>query len=89
MDFQHTFSIDAIHNLCIGFEVREVHVVIAATTSTLLLVTPTDWRGATGTHPVSWALALLAALSYVDIPIGIVVSAVAAVIPLRTLTAIV
>jgi hypothetical protein len=35
------------------------------------------------------ALALLAALSDVDIPIGVVVSAVAAVIPLRTLTAIV
>ena len=38
---------------------------------------------------MSRALALLAALSNVDIGIGIVVPAVAAVIPLRTLTAII
>jgi hypothetical protein len=38
---------------------------------------------------MSRALALLAALSDVDIAIGIVVSAVAAVIALRTLTAVV
>jgi hypothetical protein len=89
VDFEHAFGIDAIGNFGIGFEVREVHVVIAATASTLLFVTATGCRGATGTHPMPWALALLAALSNIDIRIGIVVSAVAAVIPLRTLTAIV
>jgi hypothetical protein len=89
MDFKHAFGIDAIRNLGIGFEVREVHVVIAVTASTLLFVTATGCWCATGTHTMSRALALLAALSDVDIAIGIVVSAVAAVIALRTLAAVV
>jgi hypothetical protein len=54
-----------------------------------LFVTATGCRCATGTHPVSRALALLAALSDVDIAIRIVVSAVATVITLRTLAAVV
>jgi hypothetical protein len=55
--------------------------VVAVTASTLLLVTTTGYRCSAWPHPVSRALALLAALSNVCISIIIVISAVAAVIP--------
>jgi hypothetical protein len=86
MDLKHAFCIDTIHDFCICFEVREVHVVVTASASTLLLVASSGCRRATGTHPVSRALALLASLS--DVGIWVVVAAVSTVITLRTLPAL-
>jgi hypothetical protein len=62
--------------------------VVAVSASTLLLVTTTGYRCATWPHPVSRALALLAALSDICVSVAIVITTVAAVIPLRTLTAL-
>jgi hypothetical protein len=62
--------------------------VVTASASTLLLVASPGCRRATGTHPVSRALALLASLSDVGIRVVVVVTALATVITLRTLTAL-